>query len=97
MAAGLGVKAFIESQGTGYTTMVTVMGTPAEEGGGGKVLMIEKGAFEGVDIAILAHPCPFESVVLLQMPELFLRLIIMVRQLTLLPSPGRVSMLLMQL
>ena len=63
VAAGLGVKAFIESQGTGYTGMVTVMGTPAEEGGGGKVLMIEKGAFEGVDIAIMAHPCPFESVV----------------------------------
>ena len=62
VAAGLGVKAFIESQGTGYTGMVTVMGTPAEEGGGGKVLMIEKGAFEGVDIAIMAHPAPYEII-----------------------------------
>ena len=58
MAARLGVKAYMESQGTGYTGMVTVMGTPAEERSEGKVLMIEKGAFEGVDIAIMTHSCP---------------------------------------
>ena len=74
VAAGLGVKAFIESQGTGYTGKVTVMGTPAEEGGGGKVLMIEKGAFEGVDIAIMAHPCPFESVVCIANARMILKI-----------------------
>ena len=74
VAAGLGVKAFIESQGTGYTGMVTMMGTPAEEGGGGKVLIIEKGAFEGVDITIMAHPCPFESVVCIANARMILKI-----------------------
>ena len=32
------------------------MGTPAEEGGGGKVLMIDAGLFEGVDAAMMFHP-----------------------------------------
>ena len=59
IAAGLGIKAFIESNGIG---MVTVMGTPAEEGGGGKVLMIERGGFKGIDVAIMAHPAPYEII-----------------------------------
>ena len=64
IAAGIEVKAFIESRkGTSFTGTVTVMGTPAEEGGGGKVFMIERGGFNGVDIAIMAHPAPVECVV----------------------------------
>ncbi len=35
---------------------VVVMGTPAEEGGGGKVLMVEKGAFEDIDFVLMMHP-----------------------------------------
>ncbi len=35
---------------------IVVMGTPAEEGGGGKVLLVERGAFEGVDFAMMIHP-----------------------------------------
>ena len=35
---------------------VIVIGTPAEESGGGKVIMIEHGAFDGVDATMLAHP-----------------------------------------
>ncbi len=37
---------------------VIVLGTPAEEGGGGKVLMLEAGAFEGLDVAMMVHPWP---------------------------------------
>lgn len=33
-----------------------VLGTPAEEGGGGKVTLLEAGVFEGVDAAIMIHP-----------------------------------------
>lgn len=33
-----------------------VIGTPGEEGGGGKILMLERGAFEGVDAAVMFHP-----------------------------------------
>lgn len=37
---------------------VVVLGTPAEEGGGGKVLMLERGAFDGVHAAMMIHPWP---------------------------------------
>jgi len=33
-----------------------VLGTPAEEGGGGKVLMGDRGAFDGVGAAMMVHP-----------------------------------------
>jgi len=35
---------------------ITLLGTPAEEGGGGKIQMIRKGAFEGVSAAMMFHP-----------------------------------------
>jgi amidohydrolase len=35
---------------------VQVLGTPAEEGGGGKVIMINQGIFRGVDAAMMVHP-----------------------------------------
>lgn len=40
---------------------VKVMGTPAEEGGGGKILMLERGAFDGVHAAMMVHPAPVEA------------------------------------
>ena len=39
---------------------VVVLGTPAEEGGGGKIVMLERGAFDGIDIAALVHPGPVD-------------------------------------
>jgi amidohydrolase len=33
-----------------------VLGTPAEEAGGGKALLLERGAFDGVHAAVMAHP-----------------------------------------
>ena len=35
---------------------VILLGTPAEEGGGGKVFMAERGALEGVEGVIMVHP-----------------------------------------
>jgi amidohydrolase len=35
---------------------VVLLGTPAEEGGGGKIKLLEAGAFEGLDAAIMFHP-----------------------------------------
>lgn len=37
---------------------VSVIGTPAEEGGGGKITMLEAGVFDGVDLALMIHPGP---------------------------------------
>jgi len=39
---------------------ILLMGTPAEEGGGGKITLLDNGAFKGVDAAIMAHPCDSE-------------------------------------
>jgi amidohydrolase len=44
---------------------VSVMGTPAEEGGAGKARMLEAGAFDGVHLALMTHPGPTD----LLMPE----------------------------
>lgn len=33
-----------------------MLGTPAEEFGGGKIRLIELGAFDKIDAAIMAHP-----------------------------------------
>jgi len=35
---------------------LSLMGTPAEEGGGGKIQMINDGWFKGIDAAMMAHP-----------------------------------------
>ncbi len=37
-----------------------LVGTPAEEGGGGKIVMLERGAFAGVGAAMMVHPTPRE-------------------------------------
>lgn len=56
IAAFLGVAAALkESQRPGR---VKLLGTPAEEGGGGKVMLLERGAFNGVDAAMMIHPEP---------------------------------------
>jgi amidohydrolase len=39
---------------------VRVLGTPAEESGGGKILMLERGAFDGLHAAMMVHPSPEE-------------------------------------
>ncbi|MEE4420606.1 M20 family metallopeptidase [Streptomyces bugieae] len=40
----------------GHAGMLKVIGTPGEEGGGGKILMLERGVFAGVDAAVMFHP-----------------------------------------
>ena len=61
VAAGLGLKAALESKGAPQAR-VTVLGTPAEEGMGGKVYLIENGAFEDIDLAMMVHPTPHSVV-----------------------------------
>ncbi len=41
---------------------VRVIGTPAEESGGGKILMLERGVFDDVCAAIMVHPGPMDIV-----------------------------------
>ena len=52
IAATIGLQRVLATLGG----RVRIVGTPAEEGGGGKVLMGERGAFEGLDVAMMIHP-----------------------------------------
>jgi len=51
MAAAAAVKTVLPELPGG----ITYYGTPAEEGGGGKILMLERGAFAGLDVALAYH------------------------------------------
>ncbi len=51
VGAGEGLHSVIDELGG----KVTVYGCPAEEGGGGKILMAEKGVFDDVDVGMLLH------------------------------------------
>ncbi|MFZ5354394.1 MAG: M20 family metallopeptidase [Bacillota bacterium] len=54
MSAGAGIALSKQLAETGGK--VVVFGTPAEETNGAKVDMAEKGAFEGIDAAMILHP-----------------------------------------
>ena len=54
VAAGLAVKDWLASSGTSGT--IRVYGTPAEEGGAGKVYMVRGGLFGDVDAVVHWHP-----------------------------------------
>ncbi|KAA0022670.1 M20 family metallopeptidase [Antrihabitans cavernicola] len=58
VGTGLALAEFADELGI----TVRVIGTPAEESGGGKVLMLERGAFDGVAAALMVHPGPFDIV-----------------------------------
>ena len=54
MAAAIAVKTWLQS--TKRPGTVRFYGTPAEEGGSGKVYMVRAGLFQDVDVAIAWHP-----------------------------------------
>jgi amidohydrolase len=57
-AAAVGAGAALARVADDVGLTVTVLGTPAEEGGGGKILMMERGAFAGAHAAMMVHPWP---------------------------------------
>jgi amidohydrolase len=56
LGAGLAAAAVAEEAGG----QVVILGTPAEEGGGGKIRLIRAGALDGVDAALMVHPAGAE-------------------------------------
>jgi len=60
-AAAVGAAAALAPFVDDLGLRITVLGTPAEESGGGKVLMLERGAFAGLDAAMMVHPAPVET------------------------------------
>ncbi|WP_276391199.1 amidohydrolase [Eudoraea chungangensis] len=54
MAAAIAIKNWIQSSGKSGT--IKFYGTPAEEGGSGKVYMVRAGLFDGLDAVLSWHP-----------------------------------------
>jgi amidohydrolase len=55
-ASGLGAALALRRVLDAVRGTVLVVGTPAEEGGGGKAIEVDAGLFEGVDAALMFHP-----------------------------------------
>ncbi len=55
-AAGLGAGIAVAKVAEALGGRVAILGTPAEEGGGGKEFMIRRGAFDDIDLAMMVHP-----------------------------------------
>src|SRR5262245_33810211 len=62
MAVGAGIAAARLADDLGLT--VHVIGTPAEEVGdnGGKMILLDGGAFDGVHASMMVHPAPMDAV-----------------------------------
>src|SRR5262249_46112534 len=60
IAVGAAIGAKRVADDVGLT--IRVIGTPAEEAGGGKVLLMERGAFDGVHAAMMVPPAPMDVV-----------------------------------
>jgi len=60
MGVGAAIAAASVADDAGLT--VSLLGTPAEEvcNAGGKIVMLERGAFEGVHAAMMVHPAPVD-------------------------------------
>ncbi|TFK29434.1 hypothetical protein FA15DRAFT_663972 [Coprinopsis marcescibilis] len=56
VAVAIAIRAAIEKHD--LTGKIVLLGTPAEEGGAGKVVLLEKGGYEGMDACLMCHPAP---------------------------------------
>jgi amidohydrolase len=56
-ASGVGAAIALAKIADELPGEIVFLGTPAEERGSGKAFMIEDGLFEGLDAALLFHPC----------------------------------------
>ena len=56
-ASGVGAAIALAAIADDLPGEIVFLGTPAEERGSGKQIMIDDGLFEGVDAALLYHPC----------------------------------------
>ncbi|KAM4694573.1 xaa-Arg dipeptidase [Discoglossus pictus] len=68
-AAALGLRGALESVVPARPVKITVLGTPAEEDGGGKIDLIEAGAFEDMHVVFMAHPAQEDAAYLPDVAE----------------------------
>ena len=55
-----GLKIALDAVNKKPKVKIVLLGTPAEEGGGGKILMINNGCFKDIDFCMMVHPCPYD-------------------------------------
>jgi amidohydrolase len=65
LGAGLGMKAALQS----LPGRLIVLGTPAEEGGGGKIRLLNAGVFEDVDVVLSSHPSSNRTIIPVDIPK----------------------------
>ena len=56
-ASGVGAAIALAAVADDLPGEIVFLGTPAEERGSGKQFMIDDGLFDGIDAALLYHPC----------------------------------------
>ncbi|KAF9563860.1 hypothetical protein CPC08DRAFT_661451 [Agrocybe pediades] len=56
VAVACGIRAAIEKHD--IPGKIVLLGTPAEEGGSGKIILQEKGGYDGIDACLMCHPAP---------------------------------------
>ena len=65
LGAGIGAMAALGE----LPGKIVVLGTPAEEGGGGKIKMLDAGAFEGIDVSLSSHPASNRTTIETVIPQ----------------------------
>ena len=61
-AAALGAAHALQAVASELDLRIRVIGAPAEEGGGGKIPLLEAGVFDGLEAALMIHPGPADAV-----------------------------------
>jgi amidohydrolase len=61
-ASGVGAAIALAALADEIPGEIVFLGTPAEERGSGKQIMMEEGFFDGIDAALLYHPCDRDHV-----------------------------------
>ena len=61
--AAMGAALGLQANASNLPGRIEIIGTPAEEGGGGKIRLIEAGVFDGVDATLSSHPFSNRTIV----------------------------------
>ncbi len=61
--AAMGAALGLQANAADLPGRIVVIGTPAEEGGGGKIRLLEAGVFDGVDATLSSHPFSNRTVI----------------------------------
>ena len=66
--AAIGAALGLQSNLASLPGRIMVLGTPAEEGGGGKIRLLEAGVFDEVDVTLSSHPSSHRTVIPVETP-----------------------------